>query len=102
MVMSTQEYSDLHYGVAQGSCLGPVLYSCYASTLVEVIHTHIDIHGFADDHSFKKEFIPQIDEEVTVTQIEGTLVDVKSWMDKNRLKMNDAKTVFIIFRARQQ
>ena len=99
---SQSDYSDLHYGVAQGSCLGPVLYSCYASTLIDVIPEEIDIHGFADDHSFKKEFTPRIDEVVTVTQLENTLVDVKSWMDANRLKMNDAKTECILFGARQQ
>ena len=32
----------------------------------------------------------------------STTDDIKIWMDKNRLKMNGAKTEFITFAARKQ
>ena len=74
---------DLPFWVLQGSCAGPTLYSAYASTLREVIQEPlsqpggttnqnlapeldsnwqlssgrpIDLHGFADDHAYKKGF----------------------------------------------
>ena len=74
---------DLPLLVLHGSCAGPTLYSCYASTLREVIQEQlsqpggtttqnlaleldcnwqlssgrpIDLHGFADDHAYKKGF----------------------------------------------
>ena len=97
------EISELHRGVAQGSCLGPVLYSCFASTIPTVLPSEIDIHGFADDHSFKKAFTPGgEDEKVTITKLESALKSVKHWMDQNRLKMNDGKTEFIIFGSAQK
>ena len=95
------DYSDLHQGVAQGSCLGPVLYSCYASTLQDVVSEEINIHGFADDHSFKKEFKPSVNESTSVASLEDSLKSVKTWMDANRLKMNDGKTEFIIFGSKR-
>ena len=59
----------------QGSCLGPVAYLLYASSMEEVIASpeplalapnnpeerlptteKIDLHGYADDHGIKKKF----------------------------------------------
>ena len=34
--------------------------------------------------------------------LEKTLVDVNEWMNQNRLKMNNAKTEYIMFGSRQQ
>ena len=100
---STSQISELHSGVAQGSCLGPVLYSCFASTIPSVVTSDIDIHGFADDHFFKKAFVPGgEDEKMTITHLESNLKSVKTWMDSNRLKMNDGKMEFIIFGSRKK
>ena len=57
---------ELPFSVPQGSCAGPVLYSAYTSTLQEVINDQdespiinkpIELHGFADDHAYKKPFV---------------------------------------------
>ena len=57
---------DLPFSVPQGSCAGPVVYSAYASTLQEVINDQnesprinkpIELHGFADNHAYKKSFV---------------------------------------------
>ena len=96
------DYHQLESGVAQGSCLGPVLYSCYASTLQYVIPEEIEIFGFADDHALEKPFKPDIDEHRTISLLQDSLVTVNNWMDENRLRMNSGKTEFIIFGSRQQ
>ncbi len=97
--------SVLKYGVPQGSCLGPILFTEYACSLFEVIHSHLeDAHGYADDHQLYAAFSPNsiADQENTVKCMETCLDSVKQWMLGNKLKMNDAKTEFIIIGSRQQ
>ena len=99
---------DLPFSVPQGSCAGPVLYSAYASTLQEVINDDdesprkdkpIELHGFADDHAYKKSFAAksQVEEINTMRDLESCAERIKNWMDGNRLKMNDSKSEFIMF-----
>ena len=73
------------YSMPQGSCLGPVMYLLYASSLEEAIAPaeppapapndpeeksptaeKIDLHGYADDHGNKNKFEPVCDND-TVT-----------------------------------
>ena len=93
------EVKDLQFSVPQGSCAGPVLYLAYASTMQEVVPQNIAIHGYADDHAIKVTFNPsdRLDETSAMKNIEKCAADIKVWMDKNRLRMNSAKTEFIIF-----
>ena len=60
------------------------------------------IYGYADDHAIRKNFTadaPSSNE--TMGQIQQTLTDIKTWMDANRLKMNNDKTKFIIFSSKK-
>ena len=52
---------DLPFCVPQGNCTGLVLYSAHASTLQEVILDSNDLHGFTDDHAYKKGFRSKIE-----------------------------------------
>ena len=50
----SEELSDrvkLKCDVPQGSCLGPIAFLIYASTLFDVVEHHLPkTHGYADDH----------------------------------------------------
>ena len=87
------EKKNLPYCVPQGSVVGPKLYSCYASTLQEIVNPKpeetgntqnlgevlrevtedlISLHGFVDDHSIRKDFKAALDnseENRTVKQL---------------------------------
>ena len=112
---------NLEYSVPQGSCLSPVVYLLYASSLEEVITPpeppapvpndpeeksptaeKIDLHSYADDHCIKK-FKPVCGSETATTKLlSDCLTRIKSWMDLNRLKMNNAKMECIQFGSRHQ
>ena len=76
------------------------------STLQDVIPLDIPIHGYADDHSVKKAFRTGCQnnskEKKAIGDLENVTKNIKSWMDLNRLNMNDGKTEFALFRSRQQ
>ena len=78
-----------------------MLYSTYASSLQEVVS--LDLHGYANDHGLKTNFIPVPECEAKVmADTEKCLTDIKTWMDQNQLRMNNAKTEFILFGSKQQ
>ena len=72
--------------------------------LNDVVPWDLHLSGFVDNHSVRKEFKAndRSAELQTKNEIEGFMVDVKSWMDQVRLKMNSAKTEFIYFGRRIQ
>ena len=92
---------QLDYSVPQGSIQGAFLFIAYASTLEEIVDTKLELNGFADDHSVRKAFKPSRldhkEERETISLIEQSMLDIKSWMDQVRLKMNESKTEFIYF-----
>ncbi len=65
---------------------------------------HVDIHGYVDDHALKKSFLgsSRETERDTIRALEVPTESIKSWMDQNRLKMNNEKTEFILIGSRQQ
>ena len=94
---SFSQTDPINFSFPQGSILGPVLFSCYVSTLPEVIKQTTDtiILGYADDHAFTQAFT-QKDIWVKYT-IEEKVDRMKNWMCMNHLQMNDTKTELITF-----
>ena len=95
---------ELKVSVPQGSWAGPSLFNAYSSTLVNCIPKGINISGFADDHSLQKVFRAGdvTDEQRFVNVIESCLINVGTWMNENRLKMNVQKTELIFLGSKQQ
>ena len=98
------KYIPMDFSVPQGSILGPVLFSAYISTLRLEVPRSIDLHGFADDHVMKKDFLASNcnEEDNMIHQLQDCCMGVKNWMDHNRLKMNSDKTEFILIGSMQQ
>ena len=84
--------------VPQGSLLGPILFTCYASTLQELFTNSNNLTGYADDHSLIKPFSP-IDINI-LPELELDIQNISDWMYQNHLKMNNAKTELITFGSR--
>ena len=98
---------DLRYGVPQGSCLGPFLFTVYASALFDVVEKHRylpTVHCYADDSQLYISFSPKAHsgQDDAVASIEHCIQDIRQWMSQDKLLMNDAKTELILIGTRQQ
>ena len=89
------EVKTINFSVPQGSILGPILFTCYASTLQELFINNNSLSGYADDHSSIKSFSLIINN--IHTELELDIKYISEWMYQNHLKMNDAKTELITY-----
>ena len=72
---ANSEDKELPFSVPQGNCAGPVLYSAYASTLQGVVPLYL--HGYADNHGLKTNFIPVPEcEAKAIADTEKCLTDI--------------------------
>ena len=88
--------------VPQGSVLGPNLYEDYtAAPIGDIFRKHgISFSIYADDKLAYLEF-DHTDIVMALQQLEICLQEVRIWMARNWLKLNDLKTEFIIFGAKK-
>ena len=94
---SQSEPTTLQYGVPQGSVLGPVLFTVYTGTLAFLLEAHgVSYHFYADDTQLYIR-IDDIDE--AKHRLSSLLSDMKIWMARRKLKLNDGKTEIIVIRG---
>ena len=93
---------DLHFGVPQGSVLGPFLFCLYTTSISQMINTHdVSHHMYADDTQVYIE-LSQPDTHKSISSLSDCLTDISLWMKSSKLKLNSNKTEFIIIGTKQQ
>ena len=93
----------LKYGVPQGSVLGPILFTNYSSPIARIARKHgLPVYTYADDTQIYVSFnLNDRNDEMSARQrAEACILEIKSWMSVNKLKLNDDKTEFLIMTSR--
>ena len=96
---------NLKFGVPQGSCLGPLLFSLYASKLFNIVESHLpNSHCYADDTQLYIAFRSgnDLEETAAITAMESCIADISQWMHSDKLKLNSDKTECLLIGTRQQ
>ncbi len=92
---SFSSHAPIHYGVPQGSILGPLLFALYMLPLGHIIQRHnLSCHFYADVTQLD---FPIKDNNGSVSGLFDCLCYIKCWMNMNFLQLNNDKTEIVIF-----
>ena len=87
--------------VPQGSVLGLLKLGLYLLPLGAILKYHgIGYHIYADDTQLYISFKCN-NPLASLPKLNNCISDIRVWMIKNKLKINDSKTEFIVFRSPQ-
>ena len=96
---------DLNCGVPQGSCFGPLLFTIYTSSLLDVVEKYLpSVHCYADDTQLYVSFRPadETGHLDAITAIDCCIKAIRCWMRENKLLLNEEKTEFLLIGTKQQ
>ena len=99
------ERFDLTCRVPQGSCLGPLLFTIYASKIFEIIKEYLpQAHAYADDTQLylSSKADSSTAKNDAMKAMENCITAIRAWMIEDKLRLNDSKTEFMIVGTRQQ
>ena len=83
--------------VSRRAVLGSVLFIVYTGTLAFLLEAHgVSYHFFADDTQL---YVRVEDIEDAKHRLSSLLSDLKIWMARRKLKLNDGKTEIIVIRG---
>ena len=79
----TSNTKTINFSVPQGSLLGPTLFNCYVSTLMEIIPENDEnfMSGYADDHALINTFHSKNTD--ISTKLVSDIFCIKDWMNRN-------------------
>ena len=94
--------SEVEFGVAQGSVLGPLLFILYTGDIAELaVSAGIRAHSYADDIQLYAH-CRATEEGEAMGRMSRCIVDIERWMKSNRFRLNTDKTQTMWFGSRQQ
>ena len=84
---STSKSIYVNYGIPQGSCAGPVVFTLYIISLNKVVRKYSpELYGYADDHKLAMTYLAgNNDVEASIkSELETCLQDIIGWMTDDR------------------
>ena len=85
------------YSVPQGLVLGPILFVRYTTPLSDIVANHSVNHQLFEGDTQLQKSTPLSEVNNLTKELNACTDDIKTWMTKNQLKLNDDKTEALLF-----